>query len=273
MITLQLLSCKSSDHSSDSSAPRLVVLSPEVAEIIAALGAQDLVVGITRECDYPITYDSVEKVGNFGAVDKEAIIALKPDLIFTSALEQENLSSELAKLGFRVEKIYPQKLDDLPIMVTRIGALIGKDSEAKALSDSLSGGIAAIRSETAASSKPKVYLEIYRDPLMSVSDASFVGEVIETAGGDNIFSSLERDYARVDPEDVVKANPDIIICFSQDTLESIKARKGWQDIAAVRNNRIYFEQDLDPDWIQQATPRTLSGLRKLREICDFAANR
>ncbi len=256
--------CGKGDQTSEGM--RVVVLSPEVAEIIAALDGASLLVGVTRECDHPASLTQIPQVGNFGAVNKEAILALKPDLVFTSALEQEALAADLEKMGLRVKRIYPQKLDDLPLAVREIGGLIGKEPEAKALADSLDEGIAAMRAKTAKAARPKVYLEIYRDPLMSVSDASFVGEVIETAGGDNIFSVLERDYARVKAEDVVQAKPDIIICYSRDSLDSILARKGWQDIPAIRNRRVYFERDLDPDLIQQATPRTLQGLNRLNRL-------
>jgi iron complex transport system substrate-binding protein len=245
---------------------RIVVLSPEVAEIIAGLGAVGQIVGITDECDYPPELYQIAKVGNFGSIRKETVLGLKPDIVFTSALEQDALATELGKLGLRVEKVYPRKLDELPTTVLRIGNLIGRESEARAMADSLTASISAMREETAGKPRPKVYLEIYRNPLMSVSDSSFVGEVIEAAGGDNIFSRLERDYARVDPEDVVAARPDIMICYSQDSLESILARKGWQDIPAIKTRRVYFEKDIDPDLIQRASPRTVEGLSRLHEL-------
>jgi len=259
-----LLSCAEGPKSGPGM--RIVVLSPEVAEIIAALGAADEVVGITEECDFPPELAQKPKVGNFGAVKREAILALKPDLIFTSALEQEALTQELRKLKLPVQQIYPQSLADLPRSVIKIGALIGKQEEARILADSLETAIREIRALAVGKNRPRVYVEIYRDPLMSVADGSFVGELVETSGGDNIFSRLERDYARVDAEDVVAAKPDIMICYSQDTLANILARKGWQDIPAIRDKRIYFEADIDPDWILQATPRSILGMRKLQEI-------
>ncbi len=245
---------------------RSVALSPEVAEIIAALGGTDQLVGVTQECDFPPELGQIRKVGNFGAVNKEAILALRPDLVFTSGLEQESLGSDLEKMGLKVKKIYPQKLDDLPQVVLEIGTLINRKREAAALADSLRSGIAAMRKKTKGSTPPRVYLEIYRDPLMSVSDASFVGELIETAGGDNIFSSLERDYARVNAEDIVQARPEIIICFSHDSLDSILSRKGWQDLPAIQNRRVYFEDDIDPDLIQRASPRVLQGMERLHQL-------
>jgi len=264
VLLILLVSCKKQEQVSNGL--KIVVLSPEVGEIIASLGATDLLVGRTQECDYPEELLKVPVVGNFGAINREKVIALKPDLVFTSALEQDAIAQELQKVGIKVQQIYPKKLDDLPVIIRQIGDLIGKGQEASALSDSIATAIAEVRIKSANIFHPRVYVEIYRNPLMSVSDESFVGDVIESAGGDNIFSKLERDYARVDPEDVILAKPDIIICYSQDTLEGISSRKGWSNIPAVKNKRIYFEKDINPDLIQQATPRTVQGLRLLYAI-------
>lgn len=264
VLLILLVSCKKQEQVSNGL--KIVVLSPEVGEIIASLGATDLLVGRTQECDYPEELLKVPVVGDFGAINREKVIALKPDLVFTSALEQDAIAQELQKVGIKVQQIYPKKLDDLPVIIRQIGDLIGKGQEASALSDSIATAIAEVRIKSANIFHPRVYVEIYRNPLMSVSDESFVGDVIESAGGDNIFSKLERDYARVDPEDVILAKPDIIICYSQDTLEGISSRKGWSNIPAVKNKRIYFEKDINPDLIQQATPRTVQGLRLLYAI-------
>ena len=101
---------------------------------------------------------------------------------------------------------------------------------------------------------------------MSVSDKSFVGELIELAGGDNVFDTLERDYSRVKAEQVIQANPDIMICYSHDTMENILARKGFSRIPAIRTRSIYFEEDINPDLIQRAGPRSIQGIRELARI-------
>jgi len=123
-----------------------------------------------------------------------------------------------------------------------------------------------IRKKVALDYLPKVYLEIYREPLMSVSDKSFVGELIELAGGDNIFSDLERDYSRVKAEDIIRAKPDIMICYSRDSRENISKRMGWKDIPALKDNKIYFESDINPDWLLRAGPRCVLGAKRLQEI-------
>ncbi|HNX37108.1 MAG TPA: cobalamin-binding protein [Candidatus Cloacimonadota bacterium] len=250
---------------------RYVVLSPEIAEILCALGAASDIVGVTDECTYPAELHGIESVGKFGALDREKIISLKPTVIFSSALEQEAIASEFSKLGFRVESYYPKSLDSMIMGIREIGGIVDKHNEMLALTDSLLSFISRTRKQTAGQTRPRVYIEIYRDPLMSASDQSFVGELIELAGGDNVFPTLERDYSRVKAEDVINSNPDVIICYSQDTLASILSRKGWQNIPAIKNKQIYFEKDIEPDLIQRAGPRIVQGVTRLREIFAIAA--
>ncbi|HOH46408.1 MAG TPA: cobalamin-binding protein [Candidatus Cloacimonadota bacterium] len=266
LISLALLfSCKTTGQKDSG---RYVVLSPEVAELLCALGLEDRIVGVTKECSYPPALASKEIVGDFGALDREKIIQLQPGIIFSSALEQEAIAAEFTKLGLRVESFYPTSLEQLYEGITRLGEITGTQSRANALSDSLKQSLQAVMQEAEGKRRPRIYLEIYRDPLMSVSDQSFVGALIELAGGDNVFDRLERDYARVDPEKVIEAAPDIMICYSQDSLQSILSRKGWQDIPALKNGRVYFEADINPDWIQRAGPRIVDGAKRLRELCN-----
>jgi len=260
---LLLLSCRAKENVKPHG---IVVLSPEVAEMICALGAESEISGITEECNYPKSLSSKKIVGNFSSINREAILELNPALVFCSSLEQESIALELTKLGLQVEVVYPTGIAELLSEITRLGKLIDRENEAKQLLSEMNSSLASIKQNTARQRHPKVYLEIYRNPLMSVSDKSFVGELIEYAGGDNIFPTLERDYARVNPEAVINANPDIIICYSQDSLVNILSRKGWQDIPAIKGKNIYFEQDINPDLLQRATPRCIEGMRQLQDI-------
>jgi len=253
-------------------ADRYVVISPEIAEIISALGASDRIVGISAECNFSEEMQGKEIVGNFGAINMEKVLALAPDIVFTSALEQESIAYDLRKLGLHVESSYPKSLDEMLKEIVRIGGIIDLEKEAHLLADSLSKEIAKIKATSAGLSRPRVYLEIYRDPIMSVSDNSFVGELIETAGGDNIFENLERDYSRVKAEDVIQMMPDIMICYSHDSLQNILARKGWSRIPAISNQMIFFEEDIDPDLIQRAGPRCIDGMHRLAELYEIWRN-
>ncbi len=266
-VILIILSTLFSCHSpKQDSAGRYVVLSPEVAEIIVALGAIDAIVGVTQECSYPLELQDKEIVGNFGAVKMESVMNLDPEIVFTSALEQEAIAEDLRKLGIRVESSYPKSLAEMQTEITRIAGIIGREAKGRELVKSLAEQIEKVKSMAEGHPVPKVYLEIYRDPLMSVANNSFVAELINTAGGQNIFETLERDYSRVKAEDVINANPDIMICYSQDSLSNILSRKGWGNVPAIKNQMVFFEGDLDPDLILRAGPRSIVGMIHLHEL-------
>jgi len=246
---------------------RYIITSPEIAEIIYLLEGANNIVGVTIECDYPTNLQDIEKVGNFGKVDFEKIISLSPTIVFTSGLEQELLTSELEKLQIPTAQFYPKSIDDMISSIREIGILIGAEKRANFVADSLQTEIEKI-SQNYGDNSPTVYVEIYNTPIMSVSDRSFVGEVVQKAGGNNIFAELPRDYSRVKTEDVINADPEIIIltCPPEVTAESIKIRKGWEVISAVKNDRIYTALDINPDLIIRATPRVIEGMKQLQKI-------
>jgi iron complex transport system substrate-binding protein len=245
---------------------RYVVLSPEIAEIIAVIEGTGNIMGITEECNFPAEYAGKVVVGKFGTLNKERIIALKPSIVFATSLEQQAITTELSKLGIKVVTLYPKTIDEMLNGIKTIGVEIGKEKRANFVADSLRTELNNLKANTLNKPRPKVYLEIYRDPLMSVSDQSYVGELIELAGGDNIFSKLERDYSRIKAEDVIKAKPEIMICYSQDTKDNIRKRMGWKNLPAIRNDRIYFEKDINPDLILRAGPRCVLGAKRLQEL-------
>ncbi|MEA2096661.1 MAG: helical backbone metal receptor [Candidatus Cloacimonadota bacterium] len=249
---------------------RYIITSPEIAEIIYLLQGAENIVGVTIECDYPAKLHEIEKVGNFGKVDFEKIISLDPTIVFTSGLEQELLTTELEKLQIPTAQFYPKSIDNMISSIREIGELIGAEKRANFVADSLSTEIKKI-SQNNDDNSPKIYVEIYNNPIMSVSDRSFVGEVIQKAGGNNIFAELPRDYSRVKAEDIINADPEIIVltCPPEVTAESIKIRKGWEVISAVKNDRIYTALDINPDLIIRATPRVIEGMKILQKIFSY----
>ena len=262
---LLIISCHKAEKPNN--AKRYIITSPEVAEIVCMLDGLQNIVGITSECNYPVELNNIEKIGNFGKVNFERIIELEPTIVFTSGLEQDALASELGKLDITVEKIYPHSVQEMIESIRTIGERIDQKKQAEFIADSLQTSIRQLTDAIDSNVSPKVYIEIYGDPVMSVSDRSFVGELVEMAGGDNIFSQLPRDYSRIDPEKVIEADPDIIILtYPGVTSEQIKNRKGWEMITACRNNRIYTNTEINPDLIVRASPRIIEGLKLLQKV-------
>lgn len=265
-----IISCKTGKEKTTN--PRYIITSPEVAEIVVLIQGTENIVGITTECDYPDDLRDIPKVGTFGKVDYEKIISLNPTLVFTSGLEQELLSFELQKLGIPSVQIYPSSIEEMIEVVRKIGVLINKTERANIIADSLQTAVNSLLKLSIERLKdsnkiPGIYIEIYGNPIMSVSDSSFVGEVVRYAGGDNIFSFLPRDYSKIKPEEVIVADPDIIIItYPGMTASQIKDRKGWEVISACRNNHIFTVEDIDPDLILRASPRVVEGIMKLQKV-------
>ncbi len=261
---LPVISCSTQKQSPEG--PRFVITSPEVAEIIADIQGLDNIVGVTIECDYPPELQNKPKVGTFGKVDIEKVIELEPTIIFTAGLEQENLAFEFQKLSIQTAPIYPKSIKEMIASIKAIGIIIEEEERANLLADSLAAIFDTFQKfET--DKKPSVYVEIYGSPIMSVSDRSFIGEIVEIAGGDNIFSELPRDYSRIKSEDVITKNPEIIILtYPGIKASNIKERMGWEIISACKNNRIYTTEDINPDLILRASPRVVQGVKQLRKV-------
>ncbi len=247
---------------------RYVVTSPEIAELIYLIGAEKNVVGVTVECDYPNYYKKIKKVGNFGNVSIEKVIALKPTVVFTTKLEQDKLNDTLKKLDINVVAFYPHKIEDLIDSIVKIGKITHREKRAGFVADSLLSELSKIKEENQKiKDKPKVYVEIYNNPVMSASNDSFLGQLISYAGGRNIFEKLPRDYSQVNQEEIIKKNPDVIICLvPNETKERIAQRKGWTKISAVKTGKIYTTKEINPDLVLRAGSRVVVGIKKLKKL-------
>jgi len=258
-----LVSCRQALPKSES--PRYVITSPEAAEIVYLLQGIKNVVGVAEEVDYPAPFRELPKVGSFGGITFEKIIELNPSLVITASLEQERLAGELQKIGIETLVIYPQSIDEMLESIVIIAEKIGIRDRGVAVRDSLKTELNSLVEKVPTTNKPRVYVEIYGNPIMSVSNKSYVGRLVNIAGGDNIFTELPRDYSRVKQEDVINYNPDIIIItYPGVTAKDVINRKGWQHLSACKENRIYH--DINPDLILRAGPRFLEGISVLQSL-------
>ena len=264
LFTLLIISCSSPRV--ESSASRYVVTSPTIAEIVALLDGKKNIVGVAMECDYPANLKDIPIVGTFGKIDYEKVINLNPTYVFTSGLEQAKVAEELGKLGLKTQSFYSHSIDEMYEIILQIGNIIGKSERANFVVDSLQTQISNLNILNKLDA-PKVYVEIYGDPIMTVSDSSFVGNIVEMVGANNVFDNLPRDYSRISPEKVLNAMPDVmIITYPGVSAEQVRERKGWNNIPAVKNNRIYTVEDINPDLILRSSPRIVQGMQKLLEI-------
>lgn len=257
-------------------AERVVSLAPNLTEMICAIGAVDQLVGRTSACDYPPKQlKAIPIVGGFGAPALEKLIALRPTLVVDIALEDEAVGRQIERLGLHREHITCRTLDDIPVALRRLGALLHRETAAEKLAAPLAAGIAAARQAAATQkNKPLVYAEFWRDPPMTCGKKTFLAELITLAGGQNIGDVSRRDYFAVSAEWVVAQRPDIMLCLymadEKHLEDQMAARLGWGSIPAVKTKQVYG--GFDNNLLLRPGPRALEGLRLLHK-CFTAATK
>lgn len=244
---------------------RVVSLAPSITETIYAVGGQDRLVGVTAFCDYPAEARSKPKVGDFSNPSVERILSLKPDLVLLASVEQKPLLNRLEAVGLKTFVVQPESLRAIFTSLETIGGLLGKETQARSLADSLrrrAQEVVVAAQRDASGGRPRVFVEIAERPLMTVGNATLIGELIRLAGGENIATGLARSYCVINPERVIRENPDVIIVADPPTRrDDVLKRSGWERISAVRQKRVY--DDIDPNLIVRPGPRVVEGLREL----------
>jgi iron complex transport system substrate-binding protein len=257
---------------------KIVSLAPSCTEILFALDLGDKVVAVTDYDNYPYNFTAWVKAGNMtsvGAFDKpniEVIASLAPDLILATAGVQGESIDTLRNLGYKVLVLDPANISGVFKNIELVGKATDKNAEASSLVNNLSNRIEAVVNKVAnAASKPKVYYEVWYDPtsLWSAGAKAWQNELIEKAGGVNIFADQPMDYFQSSAEAVIDRNPDAIVLPAAGmgsgppfwgSIADVKARPGWNSISAVQNDRLY---QMDSDILSRAGPRVADAVEAL----------
>jgi len=230
---------------------RIVCLTTETVEVLYALGEQDRIAGITGyTVRPPEARKEKPKVYAFTSGDIDKILAVKPDLVLTFSDLQADIARDLIKAGVPVYAFNQRSIDDTLGMVETIGRLVSAEEKALQMVAELEAQIEAARIIAAerfarSGKRPRVYFEEWDEP--NITAVQWVSELIEIAGGENIFadraaSPMARDRILADPLEVVARAPDIIIgswCGKHFRPERIAARPGWAAVPAVVNGRMH----------------------------------
>jgi iron complex transport system substrate-binding protein len=252
---------------------RIVCLTEETVETLYLLGEQDRIVGVSGYVVRPPEARREKpRVSAFTSANIEKILALRPDLVFTFSDLQADIVAELIRRGIHVHAFNHRTIAGILDMMQMVGAIVGVDQKAAALVSTMEAHLAAARTHSSnLTRRPKVFFEEWDDPL--ISGIGWVSELVETAGGIDIFPDRAREGSAKDrivtAADVVAAAPDIIIgswCGKKFAPAKVKARPGFSDVPAVRNDRLY---EIKSSIILQPGPACLTdGLKALQTIVD-----
>jgi iron complex transport system substrate-binding protein len=283
---------------------RVVSLLPSATEILFALGLDSEVVGVSHECDFParardkcvvirsrIPHDAspleidrlvrefVSRGESLYAVDAEALENLAPDLIVTQdlchvcAASPDDLAAALARFDRRPEVLClnPQDLGDVWRDILWVGEETGRGPRAEALVKQIGGRLGALESQLAdVSDRPRVGFLEWLQPFYV--GGHWVPEMIEMAGGEDVFGTEGTPSFRVTLDEIIDAAPEILLIApcgygaerARDEYRSMTFPEDWQSIPAVRDNRVYALEA--NSYFSRPGPRLITGIEALAKL-------
>jgi iron complex transport system substrate-binding protein len=253
---------------------RIVSLVPSVTETLFAVGAGPQVVAVSSYDREPPEVSRLPRVGALIDPDVERILSLRPDLVIAYA-SQTDLREQMRRAGIRTWPYAHAGLADVTRTIRELGAVTSRAHEAETLATSIERQLAAVRASVAGRPRPKVLLVFGREPLAlrniyASGGVGFLHDLVETAGGTNVFADVQRESVQATTELILARAPDVIVELRAVGIGGRSRQDGERDawsilaaVPAVRSGRIYF---LDGSEFVVPGPRIGDAARKLARV-------
>ncbi len=251
---------------------RIVCLTEETVETLYLLGEERRIVGVSG---YAVRPPQVRRekprVAAFISADVPKILALEPDLVLAFSDLQADIVAELVRKGMAVHAFNQRSIAGIFAMIRTVGALVDAVEKADALVRSLDARLQQARQRARRRLRPRVYFEEWDEPM--ISGIGWVSELIEAAGGIDVFKNLSVQKSAKDrivsPDDVIAAAPDIIIgswCGKRFVPAKVAARPGFAAVPAVAGGHL---REIKSALILQPGPAALTdGLDEIERIIE-----
>ena len=247
----------SNKHTQENHIPqRIISLSPSATEILFAIGAQNQIAARSDFCDFPENVKNIPSVGGFDGktLSIEKILSFSPDFVYLTNGMHNYLIPFLQKHNIAYYISVADSIQTVLQEIAEIGKITNHQLQAQKLCNQIKQDLQKIAEQNKSKPKVTVYWEVWTPPYMSAGKNSFINEIITYAGGINIFSDIEQPYPVVSEEAILMRNPQIIIIPNSTVggTTAVTSRKNWQNISAVKNNKIY---SVDTNIISRPGPR------------------
>jgi iron complex transport system substrate-binding protein len=249
-------------------ATRIITLSPNAAEIVAAAGAGDRIVGVIKNTDRPAVARSRPVIGDVNGLDLERIVALAPDLIVTWPWTTPAQVALLRRRGIAVFVVNPLTIDAIATDIERIGVLAATEQTSAPAAREFRERVGAATRDVVLQPPLRVFYQVSGEPLFTLGGRHLVSEAIARCGGENVFARLTIPAPQVSIESVLAANPQVIVAGTDDARPPawLGAWTRWSALDAVRQHHLYT---VDANLLHRPGPRFADGLAQL---CRVLAN-
>ncbi|MES2483485.1 MAG: helical backbone metal receptor [Pseudomonadota bacterium] len=238
---------------------RIVSLLPSLTESLCALGQCDRLVAVDRYSNWPETLARLPRVGGGLDPNLEAIVSLRPDLVLMA--QGSRAVSRLESVGLKVVALEPRTHADVQRVLGKLAQIVGQDeAAARTVWRRIDAAVsAAAQSLPDRARNARVYFEVNRAPY-AAGTTSFIGETLARLGARNIVDASLGPFPRLNPEFVVRANPDLIMIGDRN-FEGMAQRPGWRGIRAVHENRVCVFTVAESDVLVRPGPRMAEAAR------------
>jgi iron complex transport system substrate-binding protein len=239
---------------------RIVSLLPSLTESVCELGQCHRLVGVDRYSNWPAAVTKLPQVGGGLDPNIEAVVALKPDVVLMAT--SSRASERLEALGVKVVALEPKSHADVQRVLSKVGQVldIPEDIGAKRVWRFIDAGVSAAAQSLPAKTKGvRVYFEVNRAPF-AAGETSFIGETLTRLGAKNIIPAALGPFPKINPEFVVRANPDVIMVGLRNSA-GMELRPGWVGMRALREKRLCVFSLEDSDVLVRPGPRMAEAAR------------
>ncbi len=250
----------SNNISAETKAPRIISLAPSNTELMYSLHAGNELVAVSDICDFPKEAKSKEHVGNLTSVKMEKIAALHPDLVLLVS-GQESIAHNLQKHGFKTLLLDNSSIEKIGSNLIEIGKASHREREAQYLSVTFNKALSELQKLTQSSrTKPRVFICVWPNPLMSAGKSSYINEGITISGGINCTGDLAQSYPRVNQERLLVLNPEMILIPHEQSSQKFWLKAPWTSMNAVKSNQVYVLPQHETDCLNRPTMRFVDAL-------------
>ena len=248
---------------------RIVSLLPSLSETVCALEQCQRLVGVDRYSNWPAHLTQLPQVGGGLDPNIEAIVALRPDVVLMAT--SSRAAARLEALGVPVVALEPKSHADVQRVLGKVGQVLGVPDAQRVWRVIDAGVQAAAQSVPPEARGARVYFEVNRGPY-GAGASSFIGETLTRLGARNILPAALGPFPKLNPEFVVRANPDIIMVGAR-SVEGLAERPGWHALTALRQERLCVFTPTESDVLVRPGPRMAEGARLMARCLSDKAPR